>query len=73
LLAVVALVVTSAAVNDSKIKIDPLVAKDVKAAFQEALKDEEPLLKEEIQKSQRLNTRHWCMPTFAHPKMLRSR
>jgi len=55
LLVVAALVFASAAVNDSKTLIDPLVAKDVRAAFQEALKDEEPLLREEIQKSQRLN------------------
>ena len=52
LLAVAALVFASVA--DSKINIDPVSAKNVAAAFQEAMKEEQPMLEEEVRKSQTL-------------------
>jgi len=52
LLVVAALVFPLAAVNDSKINMDPETAKNVAKAFEAALMEEEPILKQEEKKAE---------------------
>ena len=52
LLVVAALVFALAAVNDSKINMDPETAKNVAKAFEAALMEEEPILKQEEKKAE---------------------
>jgi len=66
LLAVATLVFASVA--DSKINIDPVSAKSVAAAFQEAMKEEQPLLEEEIRKAQTLKHKALVHTHLRSPK-----
>ena len=66
LLAVATLVFASVA--DSKINIDPVSAKSVAAAFQEAMKEEQPMLEEEIRKAQTLKHKALVHTHLRSPK-----